>query len=174
MFPSFSLSGDKTEIPTNINWVVLPTWPCMCLWIWRTSEVVIASSTCCPGPVCIEGVGWLEIGTLPVGCSLQLKLRDGYMDAAANCLMLRLADNNLSSSPSCLMLLVCSACLPAPLVLTVSSTDTAHKVQHVVWRGQFSVVRGPVIPPPSTHVQRASFCQHGFCGLPSARYEARF
>lgn len=80
-------------------------------------------------------------GALPVGCSLQLKLRDGYRDAAVNHLMLKLAENNLSSSPSCLMLLTCAACLsfPPSLVLTVSSTDTAHKVQHVIWRGHFSL-----------------------------------
>lgn len=86
--------------------------------------------------------------------SLQLKLRDCYRDAAVNHLMLRLAENNLSSSPSSLLLLACSACFPpspAP-VLTVSTTDMTHKVQHGCLKRPVFIVRGPVIPPLSTHV----------------------
>ena len=59
-FLAFLSPGTKTGILTNINWVVLPMWPCMCLWIQRVSEVVLTSRTCCLGSVCIEGVGTPE------------------------------------------------------------------------------------------------------------------
>lgn len=154
---------DKTRIPTNINWVVLLRW----LWIRRASEVFLAFSSC---PL-------NQWEALHIGHSLQLKLRDGSRNAATNHLMLRLPENNLSSSPSvwCYWL-VLAAFAPHPsLILDVSSTDTAHNSSACHLKRLVFIVRGSVIPSPSSHVWRSGF-KHSmaFAGSYLVRCKAGF
>lgn len=124
---------------THIQHILLVPvcWPrANLLWVcpWGREFYAAVASKNCGSLTCLS---LPEEFCILIGCSLQLKLRDGYRDAAANHLMLRLAENNLPSNPSCLMLLPCSACFakpppPPPPPLTVSSTDIAQKVQHII------------------------------------------
>lgn len=110
--------------------------------------MVLASSMCCLGSVCSKGTGQLERTLpLPMGCSLQPKLREGMvpgMQLEKNHLMLRLAENNLPSSPSWLMLLAFS---PLLLLCLLPGTPCLY-----YWCSTFSVL----FTEASFHCKRTS------------------
>lgn len=49
-------------------------------WVWKASDVGLASSKCCLGSVCSTGMGHLgRRVSLSIDCSLQPKLREGMV-----------------------------------------------------------------------------------------------